>query len=210
MNQPSSDRLRVVMKPVAQLIPYEHNPRQNDHTAEQLKSSIEQFGFRNPIIIDEHDTIIAGHARLKAAMALGMDEVPCIYAKNLTEDEIRAYRLADNRTAEIAGWNYDKLCEEMQALQADSFNLDWTGFNIAEQFFYLGDSMTPDKTPKTDMKRYEQDAEKTVLKAFNVAIICEDEDDKEWLRQLIGERKKLRRVYPAEEILANLTAAGGD
>ena len=87
------------------LHPYERNPRKNDAAVEPVAESIRQFGFRVPIIIDRNNEIIAGHTRLKAAELLGMTEVPCIRADDLTDEQVMAFRLADNRVAEFAEWD---------------------------------------------------------------------------------------------------------
>lgn len=201
-----NDRLQIVMKKVSELIPYATNPRKNEQTALKLKKSISEFGFLNPITIDENNTIVTGHARVKAAMMLGMDEVPCIYAATLSEDEIRAYRIADNKTAELAGWDYDKLCAEMSALSNAGFDLDLSGFNEAEQFYYLDDAATPDKQDKDEFREYQAEAEKTNIQAFNVAIVCNGLRDKQYLMELIGEHRTLKRLYLGAEISGLLAA----
>jgi len=202
-----NSRLEIVMKKVSDITPYENNPRKNEATALKLKKAIEAFGFKNPIIIDHDNVIVSGHARLKAAQMLGMEEVPCTYAEGLTEDEIRGFRIADNKTAEIAGWNYDKLVEEMTALSEVGFDLDFSGFNEAEQLFYSERDITPDKPDKEEFKEYRDDAEATTIKAFNVAIVCESREDREWLAGLIHETKRLKRFYLGAELRAMAQAA---
>ena len=200
-------KLEIVMKKVSDITPYENNPRKNEATALKLKRAIEAFGFRNPIILDENDVIVSGHARLKAAQMLGMEEVPCTYADGLTEDEIKGFRIADNKTAEIAGWNYDKLVEEMKALSDIGFDLDYSGFNEAEQLYYSDRDITPDKPDRDEFKEYRDDAEATTIKAFNVAIVCESRDDRDFLAQLIHEPKRLKRFYLGAELRAMAQAA---
>lgn len=195
-----NSRLQVVMKKVTEITAYSNNPRQNEATALKLKKSIEAFGFKNPIILDENDVIVSGHARLKAAMMLGMAEVPCTYAAGLTEDEIRAFRIADNKTAEIAGWDYDKLVEEMSSLAVTGFDMDFTGFNAAEQLYYGEQDATPDKPDREEFKEYEEQAEADIIQSYNVAIVCESREDKEYLAHLIHETKRLKRLYLGAEI----------
>lgn len=202
-----NDKLEIVMMRVDAITPYEQNPRKNEATALKLKRSIDEFGFKNPIILDEENVVVAGHARLKAAMMLGMEEVPCIYASGLTEDEIRAYRIADNKTAELAGWNYDKLVQEMSGLFDSAFDLDLSGFNEAEQLYYSGTDATPDKPDKDEYKEYEEQAEADIIQSHNVAIICESREDKEYLANLIHEKKHLKRLYLAAELEALMQAA---
>ncbi len=200
MDSSKASRLQVVMKKTTDITPFTHNPRKNERTAMQLQKSIKAFGFKNPIILDENDVIVSGHARLKAALMLGMEEVPCIYAKGLSPDEIRAFRIADNKTAEIAGWDYDKLCEEMTALTDDDFDLAFTGFNEAEQFGYGRPDAEPTRVDADEYKDYKDYAEDNVIQSFNVSIVCESEEDKEYLRQLFNAGRTLKRLYRAEEL----------
>lgn len=95
--------MNIVEKKVADLIPYENNPRKNDDAVDAVAASIKEFGFKVPIVIDENNVIVAGHTRLKAAQKIGLKTVPCIVADDLNDDQIRAFRLADNKTSELAG-----------------------------------------------------------------------------------------------------------
>lgn len=97
-----------MMKP-SELIPYENNPRFNEGAVDQVAESIKAFGFRSPIIVDRDLVIIAGHTRLKAAEKLGLKEIPVIVAEDMTEEQAKAYRLADNKTGEAALWDFDLL-----------------------------------------------------------------------------------------------------
>ena len=118
---------------VDKLVPYQNNAR--THSPEQinkLRSSLREFGFINPIIIDKDYGIIAGHGRLLAAKEEGMTEVPCVFADHLTEAQKKAYIIADNRMALDAGWDEELLRVEIEALQADAFNLALTGFDEKE------------------------------------------------------------------------------
>jgi hypothetical protein len=113
---------------ITKVIAYENNARINDHVVQALATSIERFGFNQPIILDEHNVIVCGHTRVKAALLLGMDEIPCLYAKGLTQDEIDAYRLADNKIAEQALWDYEKLEKELNKI-GDKIKMTDFGFN---------------------------------------------------------------------------------
>lgn len=119
--------MQIVMKKVDELIPYENNPRNNADAVPYVKESIKQFGFKVPAIIDKNNVIIAGHTRLLAAKELGYTEVPCIVADDLTEEQVKAFRLADNKVAEFAEWDMDKLMEEIADI-GDDLNLDDLGF----------------------------------------------------------------------------------
>ena len=101
---------------IGDIIPYEKNPRKNDEAVKYVAESIKQFGFKVPIVIDKNNVIVAGHTRYKASKKLGLTEVPCIVADDLTEEQIKAYRLADNKVAELAEWDFDLLGEELDGI----------------------------------------------------------------------------------------------
>lgn len=111
--------IKIVEKDAAELIPYENNARINDDAVKFVANSIKEFGFKNPIIIDANNVIIAGHTRLKAAQSLGIEKVPCIIADDLTEDQIKAFRIADNSTAAVAEWDMEKLLKELENIDTD-------------------------------------------------------------------------------------------
>ena len=109
--------MQIVNKKLDELREYENNPRNNDNAVAAVAASIKEFGFKVPIVVDAAGVIIAGHTRAKAAARLGLQTVPCIVADDLTEDQIRAFRLADNKTGELAGWDFEKLEAELAQLQ---------------------------------------------------------------------------------------------
>lgn len=111
--------MQIVYKKIEELKPYENNPRKNDEAVQYVKNSIKEFGFKVPIIIDEGGVIIAGHTRYKASMELGLNEVPCIIANDLNEEQIKAFRLADNKVSEKAEWDFELLQEEIADLNID-------------------------------------------------------------------------------------------
>ena len=104
---------------VSELREYENNPRHNDHAVDKVAASIQEFGFKVPIIIDRNNVIVAGHTRLKAAKQLHMETVPCIVADDLTPEQIKAFRLADNKVSEFAEWNEDLLLQELESIELD-------------------------------------------------------------------------------------------
>lgn len=111
--------MEIVLKGIDELIPYENNPRNNDEAVKYVAESIRQFGFKVPMVIDKDGIIVAGHTRFKAAKELGMTEVPCIIADDLTEEQVKAFRLADNKVAEIATWDIEVLNAELEELDID-------------------------------------------------------------------------------------------
>lgn len=108
--------------------PYEKNPRRNDGAVEAVAKSIEQFGFKVPIVVDADNVIVAGHTRYKAAQKLHLESVPCIVANDLTPAQIKAFRLADNKVSELARWDDALLLDELDGL--DLFNIDMTDFGF--------------------------------------------------------------------------------
>jgi DNA modification methylase len=124
--------MHVEMRKVADIKPYPHNPRHNDHAVEAVAASIREFGFRQPLVLDEDSVIVVGSTRYKAALKLGLDEVPVHIANGLTPAQLRAYRITDNKTAEIADWDYDLLVQEIAQLQQADFDLDVTGFSAED------------------------------------------------------------------------------
>jgi DNA modification methylase len=121
--------LNIINKDINDLIPYVNNPRKNDKAVDAVASSIKNFGFKVPIIIDAQNEIVAGHTRLKAAIKLNYKEVPCIVADDLTPAQIKAYRIADNKVSELAEWDMDLLKIELEGLT------DFTGFDINDSIF---------------------------------------------------------------------------
>lgn len=125
--------MNIIEKDIADLKEYENNPRENDVAAEAVAESIKEFGFKVPIIIDCNNVIIAGHTRLKAARLLGLVSVPCIVADDLSPEQIKAFRLADNKTGELAEWDYEALKKEIEELTA--LDVDMTAFGFDESIF---------------------------------------------------------------------------
>ena len=118
--------MQILMRKISELIPYVNNPRNNENAVDAVASSIKHYGFKVPIIIDKDNEIVTGHTRLLAAKKLGLEEVPCIVADDLTPAQIKAYRIADNKVAEASEWNLEMLAVELQDLEG------FTGFDAAE------------------------------------------------------------------------------
>lgn len=108
--------MEIIIKGIDEIRPYENNPRVNDGAVGAVAESIREFGFQQPIVVDRDGVIIAGHTRYKAAQKLGMTEVPVVVADNLTDEQVRAYRLADNKTGELAEWDFSALEEELAGI----------------------------------------------------------------------------------------------
>ena len=159
----SKTTTEMKMVPTEKLVPYVNNAR--THSADQVKklqSSLREFGFINPIIIDRDYSIIAGHGRLLAAKAEGITEVPCVFVDHLTDAQKKAYILADNRMAMDAGWDEELLRVEIEALQAEDFDVFLTGFDEAE-ISKLFDAGTEVKEDEFDV---EEELEKPTFSKF--------------------------------------------
>lgn len=122
--------MELINKKLSEIKLYEKNPRRNDEAVKYVAESIKEFGFKVPIVIDKHNVIVAGHTRWKAAKSLNIDEVPCIVADDLTDEQIKAYRLADNKVAEFAEWDFNMLNLELDDLL--DFDMSSLGFDIDE------------------------------------------------------------------------------
>ena len=122
--------MKIFERKISELTPYENNPRKNDSAVDAVAASIKEFGFKVPIIIDRDGVIVAGHTRLKAAKKLGMETVPCIIADDLSPKQIQAFRLADNKTAELADWDFNMLSVELSDL--DDIDMSEFGFDMSE------------------------------------------------------------------------------
>jgi hypothetical protein len=118
--------MQIKMIKLAEIVPYENNPRMNDGAVAPVAESIKRYGFKVPMILDANNVIVTGHTRYKAAQALGMTEVPAIYADDLTPEQIKEFRLVDNKTAEFAQWDFSKLEEELDGLDFGDFDFGFT------------------------------------------------------------------------------------
>lgn len=132
---------------IGKLKDYANNPRHNENAVDAVAASIEEFGFKVPIIIDKDYVIVAGHTRKKAAEKLGLKTAPCIIADDLTPEQIKAFRLVDNRTSEFAEWDFEKLEEEYSKIT----NLDMSKFELElEEMVENYDDYFVDVEPKED------------------------------------------------------------
>lgn len=157
-----------VTRKVIDLIPYVNNSRtHSDEQINQVASSIKEFGFTNPILIDEDNGVIAGHGRLLASKKLNLDEVPCIILNGLTEAQKKAYIIADNQIALNSGWDFDTLKLELESIDELGLDMTITGFDLddlAKMFDEL-EEVVP--------------VEQQYSQSFSIIIDCEDEDQQE-------------------------------
>lgn len=131
--------LKVKNIPIESIKPYENNPRRvSEDAVNAVTASVKEFGFRVPVILDKDNVIVAGHTRVLAAQKLGLSEIPCVVADDLTPEQIRAFRLVDNKTAELTGWDFEKLDMELEELSLDmnDFGFDVGGEDIDTGAFF--------------------------------------------------------------------------
>lgn len=124
--------MEIITKKIGEIIPYKNNPRKNDDAVEYVANSIKEFGFKVPVIIDKNNIIVAGHTRVKAAERLGIEEIPCIVADDLTDEQVKAFRLADNKVGEIAGWDFELLDMELIDIDLDMSNFGFITYDDSD------------------------------------------------------------------------------
>lgn len=184
--------MKIEMRPIGQIKPYPQNPRVNDAAVDAVAKSIEQFGFRQPIVLDADDVVIIGHTRLKAAEKLGMKLVPVHVAEGLSEAQVRALRIADNATGEIADWNLDILPLELKGLAEMDFDLNLLGFGEEQLLEFMSgdvaDGLTdPDDIPAPPDAAITQPGDLWVLGDHR--LLCGDSSKAEDLDRLLGGAK---------------------
>ncbi|HBK1438259.1 TPA: ParB N-terminal domain-containing protein [Escherichia coli] len=170
--------LKIEYLPVGKLLRYAKNSRtHSDEQVEQLVNSIREFGFTNPVLIDEKNELIAGHGRLAAAEILEMDKVPAIRLSNLSEKQKKAYRIADNKLVLNAGWDMQLLAEEVKELMDDDFDIDLLGFNDAELDEMLSDEQPQEEddnsSPVVQIKYLAIDKERIPATDMEIALLLD-------------------------------------
>lgn len=168
--------MQVTLRAITSIRPYGNNPRLNDAAVAAVAASIEEFGFRQPLVIDEDGVIIVGHTRYKAALKLGMTEVPVHIAKGLSAAQVKAYRLADNQSARLSDWDYARLVTELTELQEVKFDLNVIGFSpqdLASLLTGTRDGLTdPDLVPEPPDQAVTQPGDLWLL--GNHRLLCGD------------------------------------
>lgn len=155
--------MKIEYKNISDIIPYENNPRKNDNAVDYVANSIKEFGFKVPIIIDKENVIVTGHTRYKASQKLGLTEVPVIYADDLTEEQIKAFRIADNKVSEFSNWDLDKL-----ELELEDINLDMSDFGFEDVEVNVEEETSEVVEPNFNYKEQ-----------YGVIVMCKDESEQE-------------------------------
>lgn len=168
---------------VADLVPYEGNPRHNAAAVPKVVASFRKCGAISPVVVDEGNVILAGHTRRLAAMEIGLDELPCVRVSGLTEAQKRAFRLADNKTAEFAEWDMQKLEEELDAIAGLGFDMEDIGFQPVGG----DDAESADEAPARITSPLDEDHE-------YVLIVCDNNIDWEQAKTVfdLGQREAFR------------------
>ena len=187
--------MKIIYKNIDEVIPYENNPRNNDEAVEYVANSIKEFGFKVPIIVDKDNVIVTGHTRLKAAQQLGLKEVPVIYADDLTEEQIKAFRIADNKTGEKAGWDLDKLKIELEDMDFDMTDFGFGDFELS----MLTEDMEPEPYDDDVIEEYSENSEE-YLASKRVIITYSTEAEEEVLKELF-KTDDLKVLYKVEELM---------
>ena len=186
--------MEIIYRKTSDLIPYVNNARTHDEEqVTQIASSIKEFGFTNPVLIDLDSGIIAGHGRVKAAQKLNLDELPCIVLKDLSEAQKKAYIIADNKLALNSGWNEDLLKIEIEELQGMDFDIDLLGFDSTEldDILSLADSdneglTDPDEVPETPDKAISIQGDLWLL--GNHRLMCGDSTEQKSVTKLMDDK----------------------
>ncbi len=181
--------MKIELWKITDVKPYPGNPRQNDDAVDAVAQSIREFGFRQPIVVDAEGVIVCGHTRYKAALKLGLEKVPVHVAKDLSPEQIRAYRIADNKTAELSDWNYDLLPIELAGLKEADYDLALLGFDADELAKLLDptlrDGLTdPDEVPAPPDEATTRPGDLWVLGDHR--LLCGDSSKPEDVDRLLG------------------------
>jgi ParB-like chromosome segregation protein Spo0J len=174
--------MEVTTAHIDDVIPYARNPRNNEAAVDKVAASIREYGWRQPIVVDKEMTIIAGHTRLMAAMKLGLEKVPIHIADGLTDAQVKAYRIADNRVSQEAEWDNDLLKLEFDDLLDVDFDLGLTGFNDDELKNLLEDDEQKTTTSQDVNSEYE------------VVIECVSEEEQERVYKIMTDKGYKCRV----------------
>lgn len=175
--------MKIVYKKVSELKAYDNNPRDNDKAVDAVAASIREFGFKVPLVITEDNVIVTGHTRLKASKKLGLETVPCIIASDLTEDQIKAFRIADNKTSELSDWDENLLSEELANIDLDMSQFGFDDIQVEEEIEAEDDDFNEDDVI-TD-NPYSKPGDIFLL--GNHKLICGDSRSKEVVNNLVEE-----------------------
>lgn len=209
--------MNIIQVQTNQIIPYTDNPRKNDDAVSIVKKSLKEFGFQQPLVLDINNEIIVGHTRYSAAKKLGMTEIPCIYAEKLTDDQIKAYRIMDNKSAEYSKWNNDLLTSEIIDLLNSDYDISYTGFskkeledmdiNIDLDDLASQGLSDEDEIPEIQEKYISQEGDVWMMDQHR--LMCGDSTDKKSVAKLMnGDRADMVFTDPPYNVAVESELAG--
>ena len=169
--------MNVIELELDKIKPYEKNPRKNDRAVDGVAESIKQFGFQQPIVVDKNNIIVVGHTRYKAAQKLGMTTVPCVLADQLTKEQVKAYRIADNKLNELATWDFELLGEELASFE---FNFEPFEFQLPELFSETQYVVSSDVESDNDDEALLQDQDTPNDASANTSLSLPEHAREEW------------------------------
>lgn len=191
--------MQVLYRDPLELVPYENNPRVNDYAVKKVLESVKEYGFTNPILVDKDMVIIAGHTRREASILAGLKKVPYIVMGDLTPEQVKAYRIADNKLAELATWDEEALKEELFELKEMDYPLEVMGFTEMD----LKDLFT-EKEPPKEKKAKEEKTTLPMLRFGSNSIRITDEE----LVMLSNRYNEYTELTPSEGFVVWLLKRG--
>lgn len=191
--------MTVIEVPIGQLKPYGNNARKNENAIPKVAESIKKYGFKNPIIIDKDNVIICGHTRLEASKLLGLKKVPCIIASDLTEEQVKEFRLVENKTNEFADWDYEKLIEELDTLDLSEFEFPELTYEdvITQEDLedLLIDGVKTSDKPEKSFSDDEAKKNKNADKQHSISVFLNEDDDVTELLSFLDENGFVYKEY---------------
>ena len=166
--------MNIIKMKVEDLIPYINNPRNNENAVDKVASSISEFGFKNPIFVDKNNVVVNGHTRLLASKKLGLKEVPCIIADDLSEAQVKAFRIADNKTSEYAIWDEELLKIELE--QLEDMNFSMSDFDLELEYNLFNEKVEKEKNKEVEVEFSEE-----LLEKHNYIVLYFD-NEIDWLQ----------------------------
>ena len=174
------------------LIPYVNNPRHNEDAVEKVMASIQEFGFKVPLVIDKNNVVVTGHTRLKAAKRLGIDEVPCVVADDLSDAQIKAFRIADNKVSEYAEWDEEALQVELEQLEELDFDLDSLSIDFSDFDLNVGEDIKEIEAEEVEIPEVPEEPKaklEDIYQLGNHRLMCGDSTNADDVGKLMNGEK---------------------
>lgn len=185
--------LNIINLDINKLIPYINNPRNNENAIDKVASSIKEFGFKVPIVIDKNNVIVNGHTRLLASKKLGLKEVPCVIADDLSEAQIKAFRIADNKVSEYASWDEELLKIELEQLEDMNFSMSDFDLNLEYDLFN-------EEAKKEENKEVEIEFTEELLERHNYVVLYFD-NEVDWIQaETLFDIKTVKAKHESREM----------